>query len=321
MNINHILIIFLSSLIILYILLVNFNKKINKELFSIKIKNNKRFNKNKKIAFIFLTVNDVNQYAVWEKFFKGYDEYYNIYIHPKFPKKVTSFFKKYIIRNLIPTKWGDVSLVQATNNLINEALKNKNNRKIILVSDSCIPIKHFSYIYNSVFSNNKSWFNYYLPNLKQGSKKHYYRIISLDASIRNYAFIHEQWFILDRKHAQLINDNTHLIKYFNFPKLPNYPKLIPDEMYYLTILNYVYPNIFKELQFPIQTRPEYLKHKFINHAIWYHPIKKTWKNYHPITFGKIEDFAIKRFKNSKALFARKFSESSNILKYWDYIIQ
>ena len=92
-------------------------------------------------------------------------------------------------------------------------------------------------------------------------------------------------------------------------------------MYYLTILNYIHPNIFKELQFPIQTRSEYLKHQFINHAIWYHPIHKTWENNHPIEFDTIENFAIKSLKNSKALFARKFSESSNIIKYWDYIIK
>ena len=90
-------------------------------------------------------------------------------------------------------------------------------------------------------------------------------------------------------------------------------------MYFLTILNFLNPNILKELQFPIQKRKTYLQHKFINYAIWYHPVYKKWKIYHPFEWDKMDKFSIKSFKQSKALFGRKFTCTSDIIKYWDYI--
>ena len=122
-----------------------------------------KYNNNNKIAFIFLTIGEIKQHKIWKLFFKSAYNY-NIYVHPKKPEEIQSFFKNYIIKNNVPTLWGDVSLVHATNLLIKEAMKDETNKKIILVSDSCIPIKTYDYIYKAVFEDNKSWFNYYSPN-------------------------------------------------------------------------------------------------------------------------------------------------------------
>jgi len=276
-----------------------------------------RFNVNKttkKIAFMFLTIGDIHKPHIWKRFFKNNKNRYSIYIHPKYPKQVTSFFKKYIINDLVDTRWGDVSLVNATNKLIHTALQNPNNHKLILVSNSCIPIKNFNHIYQLVLQNKKSWFNYYIPNLKQGSRNHYYRIKSLKLPIINYAVIHEQWMILDRTHAEILDANTYLLKHFNIKKL------IPDEMYYLTALHYLQPNIFKQIQFPLQTRKTYLQHNNITYAKWYNPITKIWQIKHPVVFDKMSNYDLKVIKQSNALFARKFSKKSNIDKYWSDIV-
>lgn len=268
---------------------------------------------NDKIAFIFLTIGDVKQHKIWELFFK-YATNYNIYIHPKYPDQVLSFFNKYIVKNRVPTLWGDVSLVRATNILINEALKDKNNKKIILVSDSCIPIKSFNYIYNKVLEDNKSWFNYYYPNLLEGSITHYNRIKSLDPFIKDYAYIHEQWMILDRQHAKLLNNNVHYISFFIKENL------VPDEMYYITLLHILNKNIKNELKFKKNSRNEYLTHNFITFAKWYDTKTKLLYMYHPFEFNKMEKEDIETLKNSNALFGRKFSKDSDIIDYWYYII-
>lgn len=271
------------------------------------------FNK-KKIAFIFLSIGDVNQYKIWERFFKGNEDKYNIYIHPKFPNRVRSFFKNHIIDNIIETKWGDVSLVNATNIMIKKALEDASNKKIILVSDSCIPIKKFDFIYKSVLQDNKSWFNYYKPNHTQGSKDHLRRIDLLNHVLKRNSYINEQWMILDRNHARLLNKNNKLIQFFKTPYL------IPDEIYYITVLHYLNKNIKNELKFPINDRKNYLKHNYITYAKWYDPRIKRWQMKHPFEYNVMDKYDIIMMKNSQALFARKFSSESNINKYWKYIV-
>jgi len=272
-----------------------------------------KYNNNNKIAFIFLTIGEIKQYKIWELFFKSAHNY-NIYVHPKKPEEIQSFFKNYIIKNNVPTLWGDVSLVHATNLLIKEAMKDETNKKIILVSDSCIPIKTYDYIYKAVFEDNKSWFNYYSPNILEGSTTHYNRIKSLDPYIKDYAYIHEQWMILDRQHAEVLNNNTHYISYFVKDNL------FPDEMYYITILHLLNKNIKNELKFNKTTRTNYLKHDYITFAKWYDSKTKLLYMYHPYEFNKMNKEDVELLKNSKALFGRKFLQDSDIIDYWYYII-
>jgi len=273
-----------------------------------------RFNNEKnKIAFIFLTVGDINKHAIWDKFFRSRDELYTIYVHPKFPEQVTSFFKEYIIHDLVWTKWGDVSLVEATNNLISNALKDKKNTKLILVSDSCIPIKSFDEIYSTVMKDNLSWFNYYKPlDSVYDHRIHFRRINSLPDAIRNKSYIQEQWMILDRTHAITINKNKDFLQYFRKERL------IPDEMYYLTLLNILYTNIKNELRLPEHTRDEYLKHQYITCANWFDI--EQYNESHPKKYKQLVRKDLIYLLNSKALFARKFDIESDIDFYWDYII-
>jgi hypothetical protein len=272
-----------------------------------------KYNNNNKIAFIFLTIGEIKQYKIWELFFKSAQNY-NIYVHPKKPEEIQSFFKNHIIKNNIPTLWGDVSLVHATNLLIKEALKDETNKKIILVSDSCIPIKTYDYIYKAVFEDNKSWFNYYSPNILEGSTTHFNRIKSLDPYIKDYAYIHEQWMILDRQHAEVLNNNTHYMSYFVKDNL------FPDEMYYITMLHLLNKNIKNELKFNKTTRLNYLKHDYITFAKWYDSKTKLLYMYHPYEFNKMNKEDVELLKNSKALFGRKFLKDSDIIDYWYYII-
>jgi len=45
--------------------------------------------KNKKIAFLFLTLSNPNFPDIWDKYFKGNEDKYSIYIHPKNPNEVS----------------------------------------------------------------------------------------------------------------------------------------------------------------------------------------------------------------------------------------
>ena len=70
-----------------------------------------------KIAFLFLTLDNINWPIFWNKYFKGNESKYSIYVHPKFPEKVTiPWMKKNIIKDLVNTQWGII--VEAYINLM-----------------------------------------------------------------------------------------------------------------------------------------------------------------------------------------------------------
>lgn len=67
------------------------------------------------------------------------------------------YFEKYKLDNCIETKYADISLVKAQNLLI-EASVNDNCTHQILLTNSCIPLKSFDYIFGYL-DINLSYFN------------------------------------------------------------------------------------------------------------------------------------------------------------------
>ncbi len=105
-----------------------------------------------KIAFLFLTIGDINQPEIWTEYFKNNWHKVNIYVHPKHPSLVkTKWLKSNIIENLVPTEWGFITA--AYYELLKEALKNKDNMKFVFISESCIPLKTFNLFYKKLTSD------------------------------------------------------------------------------------------------------------------------------------------------------------------------
>jgi len=109
------------------------------------------------IAFCFLLYSKLDNPKQWDLFFKNVPQNkYTIYSHLKIINEET---QDYISKNAIQsieTEWGTYSLLEASLLLYHEALKNKNNKHIILLSGACIPIYSFDHIYNELMSDNKS---------------------------------------------------------------------------------------------------------------------------------------------------------------------
>ena len=177
----------------------------------------------KKIAFLFLIYDEINHENLWKLFFKSIDKNkYNIYIHYKNYKK-SEYFDKYKLNKNISTKWGDISLVKAHNLLLEEALTDSNNTHFILISNSCIPLKKFNYIYNKL-DNNFSYYN-------MCSQSHYQRCDkALKYINKNDIKKAHQWSILNKKHALLLTKDKN--KYINW--FDN----CPDEHSHITYLFY-----------------------------------------------------------------------------------
>jgi len=163
-----------------------------------------------KIAFLFLTINNVYHEVHWKDFFAGHSDYYSVYVHAKESVSKNSFFKPYEIATKLPTTWANTMRAQIE--LLKTALANPNNEKFIFISESTIPLVDFNTAYTHIMSNDLSMF-YFRPNphvnmngdFSPNQKR------NLAPIAKNKQFKSTQWVVLNRKHAQLmVEDDTYL---------------------------------------------------------------------------------------------------------------
>jgi len=269
----------------------------------IESKNETNEKKEVKIAFLFLIYQTIELEELWMKFFENVDKNkYNIYIHYKYNKQL-KYFNDYKITNCTPTKWGHISLVNAQNLLLLQALKDINNRHFIFLSDTCLPFKNFDYIYNFLDSS-KSYFNI----LKR--RECFPRCNKILEEVdKKYIYKASQWCILNRKHAELMSSCD-----FN----PIYEKLFaPDEhCYIITIFQHNLENEIIITQEATNNATTFINRYEMKYK--YRGKKAGIKEYTSITEEEIE-YLLK----SRCLFGRKFKKSciSNFLNSKEYQIE
>nr|KYP69716.1 hypothetical protein KK1_008917 [Cajanus cajan] len=122
------------------------------------------FKQTPKVAFMFLTKGAVLLAPLWERFFKGNEGLYSIYVHshPSFDGTVpeSSVFHG---RN-IPSKevkWGENSMIEAERRLLANALLDYSNQRFVLLSESCIPLFNFSTIYTYLMDSTETFVEAY----------------------------------------------------------------------------------------------------------------------------------------------------------------
>ncbi|KAF2320234.1 hypothetical protein GH714_026231 [Hevea brasiliensis] len=165
------------------------------------------FDRLPKVAFMFLTRGPLPMLPLWERFFRGHEKYFSIYIHtpPEYVLNVTMDSPFY--RRQIPSQdveWGTVSLVDAEKRLLANALLDFSNEPLLSHDD---PSRYGRGRYNRKM----------LPDIKlfqwrKGS----------------------QWFEIQRALAVHIVSDT---KYYAIFKKYCKPACYPDEHYIPTYLN------------------------------------------------------------------------------------
>jgi len=251
----------------------------------------------KKIALCFLIYNIINHENIWNLFLLNVNKNkYNIYIHYK-TNKPLKYFENNKLKNCIETKYGDISIVKAQNLLLQEALKDNNNSHFIFISNSCIPLKSFNYIYN-ILNEKYSYFN--IANHETCFPRCDNTLNFIDKKFIQKA---SQWCILNRKHANLMIDKNEYLKWF---------EIVPDEHCYIT-------NIFvNNLEHEIITTPNLSNDAttFINwnDMNYKYPSNSGLKNY-----SLIDEEELRYLLNSKCLFGRKFNIECPILSIYDNI--
>ncbi|KAK9273987.1 hypothetical protein L1049_018801 [Liquidambar formosana] len=113
-----------------------------------------------KIAFMFLTKGPLPLAPLWDRFLKGHEGLYSIYVHslPSFHAEFPSssvFYKRQIPSKV--AEWGRMSMCDAERRLIANALLDVYNERFILLSESCIPVYNFSIIYHYIMRSKYSF--------------------------------------------------------------------------------------------------------------------------------------------------------------------
>lgn len=261
-----------------------------------------------KIAICFLITKNIINPEVWQKWWSGNEDKINIYVHYSkgMESKVTLPF---LVNNRVPpvpTKWGDISLVNAECQLYTEAYKKTSNKFFILVSDTCIPIRSFTYVYKRLMRNLDKGIAPFRAidkwSVKYSSPDEFQPFIPSESCINKmklrsmigktlYAI--DQWKILSRKNVKDFRDmmkNKTFVRIFTscIEIVPD--SLAPDELMFANYLRYKYSdNLGKHLRYGLVTFVD-----FVGKAI--HPV--NYKNLTVTVAGNV------CFNN--AMFARKF---------------
>ncbi|CAI9086824.1 OLC1v1020741C2 [Oldenlandia corymbosa var. corymbosa] len=298
------------------------------------------FKGNSKIAFLFLARKNLPLDFLWGSFFEDADvANFSIYVHSEpgfaFDESTTksAFFYDRQLRNSIKVAWGESSMIEAERLLFEAALQDPANQRFILLSESCVPLYNFSYVYNYLLASPKSFVDSFLDK-KEGRYNEQMAPVIPKKKWRKGS----QWITLVRKHAEVIVDDDIIFPVFQKfckrrplldpskgkqnLKLQKQHNCIPDEHYVQTLL------AMKDLEDEIERRP-------VTYTLWNQSKSKMeMSGWHPITFSYADagPQQIKRIKginhvyyetefrtewckvNSTSvpcfLFARKFSEGA-----------
>jgi hypothetical protein len=249
----------------------------------------------KKIALCFLTYENLSQPFLWNKIINNNKDKLNIYIHNKNKFIDNKYnFHEYCIKNTVKTEHGKKSLVEATLLLFREAFLNTENMFFILLSDKCIPIHNFQYIYDKIMSINSNII-YTFKNNCTGR----YTMINDKNFIKEKDFLKEhQWLLLDRKTTSFFINNDFLNMY-------NDNSFAVDEHYF--------GNICNKFKIPY-------KNQLITYSNWEQKSDNKSDRKFPKTYQTLTNKIVKNLVQvDKYFFMRKISPLCTLPDYFDNI--
>lgn len=244
-----------------------------------------------KIAFLFLVRRNLPLDFLWDAFFQNVDvSRFSIYVHsaPGFVLDESTTRSQFLygrqISNSIQVLWGESSMIQAERLLLAAALEDPANQRFVLLSDSCVPLYNFSYVYNYLMVSPRSFVDSFL-DAKEGR----YNPKMSPKIPREKWRKGSQWITVVRKHAEVVVDDDVIFSVFKKYckrrppidtskgklnlKLQKQHNCIPDEHYVQTLL------AMHDLEGELERRT-------LTYTLWNQSTTKMEnKGWHPITFG------------------------------------
>ncbi|XP_076899127.1 glycosyltransferase BC10-like [Bidens hawaiensis] len=191
------------------------------------------------IAFLFLTNTHLHFAPLWQRFFSpNYPDLYNVYVHadPTVKPYINPPGGIFLKTRFIPakqTRRGTALLIAAARRLIATAiLDDPENQFFALVSQHCIPLHSFQFVYDKLFEVD----SHQLAELRLLEYKSFIEIIDKDDNlwdrytargdnvmvpeVKFESFrVGSQFFTLTRRHALMVVKERRLWKKFRLPCL------------------------------------------------------------------------------------------------------
>ena len=255
-----------------------------------------------KVAFMFLTRGPLPLAPLWERFFRGHEGRYSVYVHA-LPSYRANFTKDSVFyHRQIPSKvaeWGQMTMCDAERRLLANALLDISNEWFVLVSESCIPIFDFNTTYDYFQNSSQSFVMVFDDPGPYGRGRYNYNMtpeVELEQWRKG-----SQWFEVDRDLGiEIIRDTRYYPKFKEFCR----PHCYVDEHYFPTMLTI--------------EAPQSLANRSVTWVDW------SRGGAHPATFGRgdITEEFLRRVQTGRTclynnqnsttcfLFARKFAPSA-----------
>jgi hypothetical protein len=188
-----------------------------------------------KVAFLFLTRGPLPFARLWERFFRGHNGLYSVYVHalPSYVLNVSSsspFHGRQIPSQEV--SWGSITLVDAEKRLLANALLDHSNQRFVLVSESCVPVYNFPTVYEYLVNSAHSYVESYNIDVPQCAGR-YNPSMAPDVMEEQWRKGSE-WFELSRDLAlDVVADR----RYYAVFKKHCTPSCYPDEHYIPTYLH------------------------------------------------------------------------------------
>ncbi|KAG6388994.1 hypothetical protein SASPL_150431 [Salvia splendens] len=111
--------------------------------------------------------------------------------------------------------WGKISMVDAERRLLGHALKDTGNQHFVLLSDSCIPLRDFDFVYNYLMYTNVSFVDSFEDPGQHGSGRYSENMLP-EVEKRDFRK-GAQWFTMKRQHAVIVMaDNLYYSKFRDY---------------------------------------------------------------------------------------------------------
>jgi hypothetical protein len=253
-----------------------------------------------KIALCFLTYENLSQPKLWSRIINNNKNKLNVYIHNK-NDFIDNEYKlhEYCIQNKVETNYANKSLVEATLILFKEAYKDETNCFFILLSDKCIPLYNFEYIYKEIFISNSNIISSihtkdkrygFLTNPERYQELTDPTFLTIKKTVKD-----SQWLSLNRTTVNFFIENNFLNMYSD-------KFFAVDEHYF--------GNICIKFNIPYLNR----KITFVN---WLQKSDNKSDRQFPKTYEKITHQMLKKIMNQKVFFLRKVSSNCILPPYFD----
>lgn len=198
--------------------------------------------KNPKIAFMFLTPGSLPFEKLWDRFFHGHEDRFTVYVHAS-SEKPAHVSRYFIGRDIRSEKviWGKISMVDAEKRLLGHALEDPNNQHFVLLSDSCVPLHNFDYVYNYLMFTNISYIDCFEDPGPHGNGRYSDHMMP-EVEVKDFRK-GAQWFSMKRQHAIIVMADSLYYTKFKLYCRPGMDgrNCYADEHYLPTLFNMIDP--------------------------------------------------------------------------------